>query len=515
MTIAVNHDRAARANWSLADFLASPAFYWLMLAVYLLAHIVLRLWETPNIGKNDVQEAVAAQGWALGYHPRNPPLHTWLLMSSYAVFGVGTLAHVVLKYVLLGATYGFAFLCARRLIAAPALAGLAALSLTLLTPFAWTVHVALTHTLLLAAVNLATLWSAIRLTEKRRTLDYALFGFVIGLGLLTKYSYALFFLPLLAAMLSVAPLRRALADWRVMLSVVIAALMFAPHAEWMLTVRFNFIEFLADKQRSAEAQPYLADLGEGVGAVLLGALSYLGPMALVAVALYVRARKQTASALEGWSKAVPLIAAYGLGLLLLDVVVLRATQFEERYFLCALLTAPFILFQWLDRRGAGEANLKWVAAVILLVALIGGGGIVGRGLMFHETCDRCWDEMPMTDLNRAIHSAGFSSGSIVADHYNVAGNLRLSFPDAHVVAANYRMPEVRSAAAGGQCLLVWNARTAGEAMPAALQRYLQEQHLTPAGAPAYVNALLLRSPNRMDRFAYWLVPNADGACRPR
>ena len=39
--------------------------------------------------ENVVQEALAAQGWAWGYHPRNPPLHTWLLMASYSVFGVG------------------------------------------------------------------------------------------------------------------------------------------------------------------------------------------------------------------------------------------------------------------------------------------------------------------------------------------------------------------------------------------------------------------------------------------
>lgn len=513
MSVLTTDVRAERSSTAATSFLSSAACFWLMIAVYLLAHVVLRLWDTPNIGKNDVQEALAAQSWAWGYHPRNPPLHTWLLMSSYAIFGVHPIAHVILKYALLGATYGFAYLSARRLLTSPAMAALSALALTLLTPFAWTVHTALTHTLLLAAVNFATLWAALRLTQERRLVDYAAFGVAIGLGLLAKYSYALFFVPLVAAMLTQADLRRALASPRILISVAIAALLFAPHAIWMATARFDFVTFLAEKQHSETPQPHLADLGSGLSALLVGALSFLGVLFIAGAMLYAGAHKRRALEASPWAKATTLALLFAVGLLVLDVFFLRATQFEERYFLCAMLLSPLVLFQWSERRGYDTPHLRWVAASVLAVSIIAGGGLIGRAALWHQTCDRCWNEMPMTAFDGAIRSAGFTNGTILTDHYNVGGNMRINFPASRTIAANYELaPPLVSAS--GQCLLVWNARVAGDPMPSSLATYLARTGLTPEGAPTYAEALMRRSRERMDRFAYWVVPNADGNCRP-
>src|SRR5690606_20493752 len=228
VTIVIDTNRRTpRTAFNLSACLASPRCYWLFLAIYLVAHIALRLWETPNIGKNEVQEAIAAQGWSWGYHPRNPPLHTWLLMGSYGLFGANVLAHTVLKYVLLGALYAFAYLSGRRLLKSPALAALSALSLTLLGPFAWTVHTAWTHTLLLAVAVFATFWAALRLDANRRLTDYLLFGVVIGAGLLAKYSFLLFLGPLLAAMAITPQTRSVLLDRRMLASLALAAVLIA------------------------------------------------------------------------------------------------------------------------------------------------------------------------------------------------------------------------------------------------------------------------------------------------
>lgn len=514
MSVITTDVRGERPSASAASFLSSAACFWLVVAVYLLAHVVLRLWDTPNIGKNDVQEALAAQSWAWGYHPRNPPLHTWLLMSSYAIFGVHTIAHIILKYVLLGATYGFAYLSARRLLTSPAMATLSALALTLLTPFAWTVHTALTHTLLLAAVNFATLWAALRLTQERRLIDYAVFGVAIGLGLLAKYSYALFFLPLIAAMLTQTDLRRALASPRILISVAVAALLFAPHAIWMATARFDFVTFLAEKQQSETPQPYLADVASGLSALFVGALSFLGVLFIAGAVLYAGARKRNESQASPWAKASTLALVFSLGLLVIDVLVLRATQFEERYFLCSMLLSPLVLFQWLERRGYDAVNLRWVSATVLAASIIAGGGLIGRAALWHQTCDRCWNEMPLNEYDVAIRNAGFTHGTILTDHYSVGGNMRINYPAARVIATNYELsPPLASAS--GQCLLVWNARVAGDPMPSSLATYLARARLSPEGAPVYIEALMRRSRERMDRFVYWLVPNADGNCRPR
>jgi hypothetical protein len=518
MTVISSEGRAARAAPTAVNWLASPFLFWGVLALYLAAHIALRLWETPNLGKNDVQEALAAHGWAWGYHPRNPPLHTWLLMASYSVFGVGVLAHVVLKYLLLGAAYLFAYLSGRRLLSTTALAALAAFSLTLLTPFAWTVHTALTHTLLLAVLIFATLWAAVRLTTHRRWLDYILFGAMIGLGFLAKYSYPLFLAPLLVAMLCQAEFRRVLLNPRSLATLATACLVFLPHGLWMLSARFDFVEFLAEKQRSDAPHAYLLDVGLGFGNVVLGAVSFLAPLILLVMIFLRDAPRKAWGHMSSWGRALSLAPIFGVTLLALDVLVLGATQFEERYFMCALLVAPLALFAWLDRPTPATASRTWarfgVAAIV--VALLVFAGLSGRALFYNQSCSRCWEEMAVPELVYQVRIAsGFQHGTIIADHYNVAGNLSVAFPDARVIAANYVVDEPRQDA-DGQCLLVWNARNAGDPVPSSVADYLDQRHLRlPAGRPTYVDAPLLRSADRMDRFAYWLLPNADGNCDPR
>jgi len=521
MTVISSHASADRSAPTAANWLASPLFFWGALALYLAAHVALRLWETPNLGKNDVQEALAAQGWAWGYHPRNPPLHTWLLMGSYYLFGVGLVAHVILKYVLLGATYVFAWLSARILFARVELATLGAFSLTLLTPFAWTVHTALTHTLLLAALIFATLWAALRVAIHRRLADYAVLGFVIGLGLLAKYSYPLFLLPFLAAVLCQADLRRTFLHPRLLLTLGVALLVFAPHGLWMATARFDFIGFLADKQRSEVTHSYLLDVGTGLGNVAVGAMSFLAPLILVSGLLLhgsPRSGEVGEVGAPAWGRVLMLAPVFGLGLLLADVILFRATQFEERYFMCALLLAPLALFGWLDRRSLAVSDKTCVlfGASVLAGSLIVFSGLVGRALIYNRSCDRCLDEMAVGELVRRVRAdAGFERGTIVSDHYDLAGNMRIAFPRARVYAANY-VVESQFGDASGQCLLVWNARRVGDAAPELLTTFLAQRGLTiPPGEPRFVEAPLLRSGTRMDRLAYWVLPNADGACKPR
>lgn len=515
-SVPVSETRSQRGPLTLAKVLASPWFFWTVLALYLIAHFALRLWETPNIGKNDVQEAISAQAWGWGYHPRNPPLHTWLQMASYWFFGTRQIAHIALHYVLLAATYSFAWLVARRLIADRALATLAALSLMLASPFAFTVFTAWTHTLLLAALNLATLWIAIRLTNQWRTIDYVQLGIVIGLGFLAKYSYALFLVPLLLAMLTQRDLRAAILNPRFLITLVVAGAVFAPHAIWMETARFNFVQFLAEKQRSEVPQPYLTDLGVGLGNVIVGALSFLLPLVLFFPIFFRRAFKTPAKPAAPWARATTLMMAFGMGLLVLDVVVMRATQFEARYFTCALITAPLVLFQWLDRREDAERSYRGYLIAGAIAMLIVFGGLAGRAAFYHRSCNRCWDEMPMQSLITAVRADGFSRGTIIAADYNMGGNLRLAFPQARTYAVNYYVPQAPVGGAG-QCMLVWNARIVGDRPPEAMLTYLGEIHLPlPAtGGPRFVDAPLRRSTTRMDRFAYWILPNTDANCQPR
>ncbi len=516
MTVAIETGQSGspQTRAGILRCLNSPACYWAMLVLYLLAHVALQIWSTPNIGKNEVQEAIAAQSWAWGYHPRNPPLHTWLLLGAYSIFGVNALAHAVLKYVLLGALYTFAYLSGRRLIPDHTLAALSALSLILLSPFAWTVHTALTHTLLLAVVVFATFWSALRLVETRTTRAYALFGLFLGLGLLAKYSFFLFALPLLAALLTIAPLRSAILNPRFLLSIAIAAAVFAPHGAWMLDARYDFGAFLAESEHIDSLHSYPMDLALGFGDFATEVVEFLLPFGLAFPLVFLSRRAKEARTPSPWSRVATLTAAYSLGLLALNIIVFRATHYELRYMLCALLLAPLASFLWLKRRSLSSKRLAIYFGVILIAALIGFGGVIGRGLIYHRSCDRCWEEMPIAPLAESMRAAGFKSGTIIASDYNVAGNMRLAFPTARIYAANYHVAQPPFEG-DGRCLLIWNVRVYGEATPARLSAYLQERGIAPTHeiTPEIFEAPLRRSHDRLDRFAFWIVPGADGSCR--
>ncbi len=96
---------------------------------------------------------------------------------------------------------------------------------------------------------------------------------------------------------------------------------------------------------------------------------------------------------------------------------------------------------------------------------------------------------------------------------DIAEAMRLAFPQSRTIAANYEV-KLAPYPDAGSCVLVWNARNAGDAVPSAITHYVQQ---IGAGAvrdePHYVEALLNRSSDRMDRFGYLILSDADANCR--
>src|SRR4029079_4879612 len=80
------------------DFAVSPVGFFAILFVYIAISILLRLWISPVLGTDEIEQPLRANDWRLGYNPRQPPLYTWILLSGYSVFGRTLLAHVIVKY---------------------------------------------------------------------------------------------------------------------------------------------------------------------------------------------------------------------------------------------------------------------------------------------------------------------------------------------------------------------------------------------------------------------------------
>jgi len=508
-------DRIARALEPLYGFATTSRGFWILLAGYLAIHAALRLWASPNIGTDDVEQALFAQYWAWGYNPPQPPLFTWLLLVAYTLFGTGVLAHVAVKYATLGVTYALAYACARRLIASQTLAVLATLSLVLIYDFGWGVHTGVTHSLTLSAAVFGTLLATVRLVERRRTLDYLLLGLAIGLGLLTKYSYGVFVAPLLGACLLVRPIRGAVLDRRMILGLGLAALIFLPHGIWMLTVGPNYRTTLAALGVVGARPSWLANVGTGLGSLAQATILFLAPFWLVALLLFGPMIRRPAEPARPWLRALAWTLAIALGALALTVLVAEVTYFKDRRMHAVLLTVPLLLFIWLDHRQPEARRLRWLAGSIGTVVVTAWLALVGQALFEPYTCRRCWLHMPLPAFAETIRQAGFTRGTIVTADEHLGGNLRLAFPRSRVLTPPY--PTLDPAPRGGEgCVLAWHARMIGDALPPQLGAFVAGRFkLAPEGTPVVVELPMMRRPGRLDRFAYLIATNADGDCHPR
>jgi hypothetical protein len=110
----------------------------------------------------------------------------------------------------------------------------------------------------------------------------------------------------------------------------------------------------------------------------------------------------------------------------------------------------------------------------------------------------------MQSYARAFQRAGFRQGTILAESYDLGGNLRAVFPQSRVVTPGYPVG-VFGPPVSGPCLLVWE----GDRKPSTdLTDYLAANYgvtIKDAVTQGDVNAPLLTSRKRRDTMNYILV----------
>ncbi|MCC6470938.1 MAG: hypothetical protein IT563_21660, partial [Alphaproteobacteria bacterium] len=99
-----------------------------LIAAYAILQFALRVAVSPSLGRDELIEAIIAQGWALGYNPTQPPLYTWLIVGASEIFGPGVPAQSLVKFGCLYLAHLFFFLAAERAIGNSYLAALATAS---------------------------------------------------------------------------------------------------------------------------------------------------------------------------------------------------------------------------------------------------------------------------------------------------------------------------------------------------------------------------------------------------
>lgn len=458
----------------LVDRFATGRGFAAVLAVYIVLHFALRLALSPTIGVDDVAETIFAQSLQWTYDPRQPPLYTWLLWATFHVFGVGVASVALLKYALVAAGYVCVWLSACRIFLDRRLALLAVLSLSLIYAVGYGVHVGFTNTVLLFAACGATLYALLLVVERGGVVDYLALGAALGIGLLSKWGYAVFAAPLVIAALLQEESRRRLADPRIVATFAVAAAFVGP----FLLLGFQggtMNGVFTGAMREGGHASYLAGVGSGLGSLFVAVTMFLAPLWLFAVTIFpnaLRAPRRAAGVFDA-RRLFEHFFVVVAGVLLLGVFVAGITHFKSRWMHPALIVFPLYYFCLVRDAGYSPRQLQGWAALVAVAAAAVIGARLAQDLVGPPFCGKCRLLKPYAELARVIESQGFSGGTIVAGDEHIAGNFRAVFPESRAATSVYPfyIPPLPPDG-NGQCLVVWE-QGEGDGIPPALRQFLQ------------------------------------------
>jgi hypothetical protein len=466
-------DLLERANAGVAAELPADKRNWLYslggvvtaVSLYSAAHITARLIASANLGEDDPLDAIFIQTLAPGYLPRQPPLYDWMLWALERVTGPGALPFQLLKYTLLTAACAFIFASARRVMKGDAFwAFLSVEALALIYQISWRFHEGFTHAVGAMCAVAAVLWAMLRLLERERAGDYALFGLIAGLGLLTVTPFAIYLGALIGAAAIQPASRAALARAASLISVAIALAVISPYLFWLAGTPEGIAAILPEVMIGEPGYPRAALTG--LGRAFFEPVMYLAPLIFLYPLFFPRylatLRQTVRLRPEGGMHADAEQLILHLTLLNIGALIVGALVFGiDRYPVHALMPLFLVTTIWLTaqaRKAArSEREVRRFLVMALGVAVFAFAARCANMYVQQPVCQICRWGIPYAGLADTIKSRGFDHGRLVVYDGDLAGNLRRFFPHATVVLAGPRryIPPQGRADGSGKTALVW------------------------------------------------------------
>ncbi len=476
-------------NDRLLNSLSFPRGALTLLAAYFIGQWVVRMVIGGGLELDEAEQVVFGQRLQAGYSP-DPPLYTWLQIPLFQLLGDGVPALSLLKNLLLFSTYAASYFIARQCQLPPLRAAFAALSLILLPQVGWESQRDLTHSVLVTTVAAVTLWAALALVNGRQGISqYLLLGLLAGLGMLSKFNYALFLIVLLLALASLRP--RLLFRPSALASVLLGLAVVAPFLWWA-----------ADNPAMATAtsyklktggSDYWGGLAEGLGSLGLAYAAFSGLFLIVFVAVFQPWRQ-----LRGASQPEqrPLGVRFLQRMFWITPLVMIAylllsggTVYRDRWLLPLLFYLPLLCFALLPEVLMTEKRLLALKRILFTMMLLVASGLLARAYLYPLVGEVTKPHFPGAQLAGALDSQAGAFNTVIAESSFIGGNLKSHLGQRLVVSPTVDFPVAKAVAEnGGPVLLIWNGADFPQGIPAELSRYLQQQglDLVPVGKPAFI-----------------------------
>lgn len=509
------------ARWSnpLWRLFTDTRGYNAFILLYFGAALIVRATLYPGASQDDAEQLIFAQTLAGGYNPSQPPLYTWLIFLCSQVVGSGLTAVLIVKYACLATTYLFMGAAGRIILGDMRLGNLAGLGLFGILWLGYDALFNYSNTIVETTLIAVTLYAFARLIRDGSRRTYVYLGIAVGFGLLTKYAYLLFLIPMLVAALTLPAFRTRLLDRRFFLILLPLVLILLPHAIWAIGGGLDLQKTYTDRLQRP-LLTYSESVARGFKKMANGILLFLSPLLVLGPLILpsvFRRRFTTEPTLRAWRL---LFERYLLALVLMlsiAIVALGMANVRTHYFF-VLIVAPVWLILTARLTRAHALRYRGLAVVLLALAVGWFGALVGRYWVDVSVAKpRIYFNIPYPAFADAIRSSGFANGTIVAfiRKYDIAGNLRNQFPNARVYSLKYAWfepPLIRRDA--GQCLIVWTAQ-AGDGGRLSAIAYAKRRLKAEIPATAKIHrATIVAPPSTQVTFTLnWIVAPASGDCQ--
>jgi hypothetical protein len=458
--------------------------------LYGLAHAVMRLLISGNLGEDDGRNAVLLQELRLVWWAKQPPLYDWLLAGLQSVLGPTLLSFLILKYVLLVLIAGLVYLIARRILDDPWWALLTVEALGLIYQLSWRFHEGFTNAVGAMATSLALVLTLLHVVDRGRTREFVWLGIAGGLAMLTSLSGHLVAAALAIAVAVLAPIRSKVFQPPLVLSGCIVFLVASPYLLWLIAEPVHMVELVTPTPDeiaiSLAGRTWLSFVDALRGPVFaLSPLLLILPIAFPGLIMaWWRVRLAwSLDAVVGADLGERLIAVYSLVVWGLLLVVLPlagqpgiATHTQLPFFL------PTVVWLMAQAKRACRSSREAVrfSAIALGVAAFAFVLRAANLVVLDPVCGTCRWAQSYDELATAIRAAGFEQGTIIALDNDIAGNLRRYFPHARMRsnAAGWFVPRETPDSVSGTTVYVWSGR-----FPADFALRIGEAYLGPRIVP--------------------------------
>ncbi|MGE4220323.1 MAG: glycosyltransferase family 39 protein [Alphaproteobacteria bacterium] len=500
-------------------FLTSPGGFYAFLGLALLVQLTLRASLFAGTGGDDAEQLIFSQSWEWGYGFGNPPLYTWLMIPVQAAIGPTVLSVTLVKFACLAATYLGLYRAGLLSLLTPPLARLAALGAFLIYYIAWDSVLGYSHSILLMALCVATYVVILELRRDGSLFLYAALGLLLGCGLLAKYGYGLYALALALASLPDRDLRARLFSPRMLLSLLLAVLVFLPHGLWILDHLRGIESVAIDRFAADGATNPLAVAWAGTASALGAAISFSMPLAAILILLFPRAFLRLGPRGAESAACRRLLTRFFLWLMAIVILstVLSGAENVRTHYMFVLTLLPVYCFL---RIQAADEPASWPFSTYA-ATVMGAVALVTLGIVAKYPFDPHWFQKPYFSipygrLADAVREAGFRTGTIYGQWYPyaLAGNLRPYFPDSRLIDLKHLNYEPPPRTAPGQCLFVWNPRPDGS-MDVGMTSFVQAIGGLPEEDLPTIHRIdlpLAAAPDKPVAFAYVLYPHGLGDC---